>query len=484
MRNLLSTLALAALVGVLPGTSLAQRKTRRPAPRPDNTLRRIDQRLDRLERSLRSLASSIGRLNKLNAARDARVRKLEAALRRMAAERRRPVPSHKAPPRKPPVKKVHHRRPPKPQAARPGPRGPRKLSPEQMKKIRARIEAVKKAMKRMPPERRKAMEARLRAWKARFNAAHKPQVRKPAPKPKRSPRLAIMGGKISPEVMKRVRERLEEAKKKMSPERRKRLEAFLKKLRERREAREHGKKGKEKARPRITVLRGKSASKGWSPIRIRVEGKKKEARHEGFQRFQAKAFPFSPERIREFVKKHPQVLRFIRRMHAFRSRGGRTGPWTPGMRMKSFHRRPGMEGRTRGGRPGMFFRRRARMGRRPMPFAPRRGCMGPRRHEMAPSFGPRAPWMGRRGPSPRGFHRPMKAGKPFPGKIRVFTRSFPGKIRAKAPRAPKGHYEVHGRKAPKKAPKVHHKMHHPKDRKGRRGERRERPSPHRHGRLV
>ncbi len=484
MRNMLSLLALAALVGALPGSALAQRRSRRPAPpRPNEALKRIDQRLDRLERTLKSLASSIGRLNKMNSARDARVRRLEAVVRRMAAQKKRPAPVRKAPPKKPPVRKAPPRRPVSSKAHRRIVSFGGKLPPEVLKKLKARFERVKKAMAKMPPERRKAMEARMKAWRERFFARAKAQPKKSSSKARG--RVFSFGGKLPPEVRKRIEARLKEAGKKMSPERRERIEIFLKKLRERKEDAEKKERGRKKS---------------WSPLRIRAEVKKPEGR-ERFFRF------FSPEKIREFARKHPQIVRAFRRMLFMRNRGrfGFHGPMSrrPGMRGMA---RPPMErGRCRGMGPrrmgmhrGMMHMHRGMMGRRGH-FGMGKCMHGRKRMGRSPMQSPRRFSHFRRPAGPRppmAFHpgrvqvrvRPFHAWNPKApraaapaGKPRIFVlrkgeKGFPQGFKAmvlERMKSEKGGAEKHRR--PRRAPKTRVEHH----RKGPRGEKVEKGRFHR-----
>ncbi len=348
MRNPLSVLALAVLVGGLPGTALAQRRPRRPAPQPSkDVLKRIDQRLDRLERSLKGLAAAIGRLNRTNSARDARIRRLEAVVKKIGARKPQPPvpPHHKAPPRRPAPPKAH-------------------------------------------------------------------------------PRVFSFGGKISPEVRKRIESRLKEAMKKMPPERRERIKAFLKKIKERKEKAEKRERGERSPR-KVMVLRKAGERKGWSPLRVRAEKERREGREHSF-RF------FSPERIREFARKHPQIVRWFRRMRAMRTgrRFGHHGPMMGRPGMRGMARPPMMMGRRMGTRRGMMGRKgrcgmgrcmhhRERMGRRPaMPFHGRfRGY-----HRPAGPQAPKAPRTGRFGFRVRPFHHHAgPKGKAPMGKPRVFV---------------------------------------------------------------
>ena len=430
MRNLLSVLALAALVGALPGTALAQRRPRRPAPPPSkDVLKHIDQRLDRLERTLKSLAATMGRLYRMNYARDVRIRRLESAVRKLAASKTR----HPAGPLKKPSPRKH--------------------------------------------------------------SVRKSPTRRPAP-PRAHRRVFSFGGKLSPEARKRIAARVKEAMKKMPPERRERIKAFLKKIKERKERAEKGERGERK---------------GWSPLRVRGEKERREGREHSF-RF------FSPEKIREFARKHPQLVRMLRRMRAMRAgdRSGFHGPTMGRSGASGRTRHPMMRERGMGmhrgrmgsrGRCGMgrCMHGRERMGRRPrMPFHGRY-------HGFHRPAGPRPP-MGR-GPGrtrtrvrpshqagPKGrapmrnprifFFRKGHKASPHGFKAMAIERVKKGKSEAgksrHSRRSPKGRMEHHRKEHHRKGPKVkkagksrfhsrrgHHES---KERKG--------PRRRRHGKLV
>jgi len=344
MRNLLSTLALAATFGLLPAAAGAQNSPPSPVPpQQGDALKQIDQRLDRLERTVRALASRLGRLYRVNMAREGRMRRLEAALRNLRGPKARPSA--------PPAKKVATQQPPagKGPSGKPAPKAgpPRvrvfggRLSPEIRKKIHARLEALRKSLKKMPPEKRKRVEAFLKKMKDRFHG--KPQDRKDQGKPKAG-------------------------EKQEKQEKHGKHEKYAK----------HGKRGKAGSRRALTPIRirrdarkGKSGSKAQSKPRIRVE-------------------TFSPDRFREFARRYPMAARIVQRLQAARKGAARR----PSSRFRSRPRRSGAA------RPPMKPRRRHRFHRRPMGrkmgpmgrgFAPRRAFpMCPRRRHAMGRRGPRA----------------------------------------------------------------------------------------------